>query len=363
MPNVLADPSTIGTVTGHTQAYLVRKALTRLNSNTLYHKMGKATPLPKGGGTTVTWVRYTNFTRVTGTLTQDINPSPTWLSNATVSTTIELIGGFTPIGESLKLHSVADPLTEIGNLVGDWAAQTADLRIRDRLFGSSMDDENPSNDGAHLSTFIYGIQGGFSTLFLSSDGTKVASRALFYSYLTINPTAFVEDDWAMNLRRLDDVAGRLDANSVDKFPDGNYHAILDPKSVRQLFRDPEFRDMVQFNGWQTNVMGKPSVAIHGIRIFQSNNNFITNSAPLSTAATTFSAAFSLIVGEEAYGVTGFGAGNSGESYPGIQIIRKVSGPNDTSNPLSLYETYGFKLRMATAVLDRQRGFFLVTLQT
>src|SRR3990167_3966035 len=101
MPNVLVDPSTIAEVTGHSQAYLVRKALARLENDTIFHKFGKVTPLPvHGGNTTVTWVRYTNFTAVTADLTQDINPSPTWLSNAQVSATVRLLGGYTPIGES-----------------------------------------------------------------------------------------------------------------------------------------------------------------------------------------------------------------------------------------------------------------------
>jgi len=364
MPNVLADPSTIATATGHSRVFLVRTALARLEVDTLYHKFGMITPMPKGSGNrTATWVRYTNFTAVAAPLTLDVNPAPTWLSNATVSATVDQLGGFTPIGESLRLHSIADPLTEIGNLVGYWAAQTVDLRIRNALFGTTLDDENPSNDGAHLSTFIYGIQGGFSTLFLSGDGTRVATRALFHSYLTVDPTIFIEDDWAMNLRRIDDAAARLESSAVPKFPDGNYVMITDPKSVRQLFRDPEFRDMVQFNGWQTNVAGKPSTAIHGVRIFISQQNFITNTAPLSVAATTFCAAFSPIFGKEAYGVTGFGAKAGGDSYGGIKIIHKTSGPTDTSNPLSLYETYGFIVYLGVRVLQGTRGYFIVSLQT
>lgn len=362
MPNVLVDPSTSSTATGAIQAYLVKKALTRLELETVYHKFGMQQNLPERGPT-VTFFRYTNFTAVTAPLTLDVNPSPTWLSSSQISATIEQWGGYVPVGESLLKYSVDGPsLSDLSEAIGYWAAITIDTRVRNYLFGNAIDDENPSNDGAHYSTFLMGVQGGFSTIMLSGTGAAISTRQLLLDYLSVSKVGMVRSDWSLDMRKVRDGVRRLANVGTPKFDDGSYKCLVDAVDIAQMQQDPEWQSMHQFVG--NSAMEKGLVDnLAGVKFYLSQNNFTGIGSMYSATSTAYSIAFVPIFGKEAYAVTGWGPTLAGTSARrgAFEIIRKKSGPTDTSNPLSLYETWGWKAHFVARVLQQSRGYFLVTL--
>lgn len=361
MPNVLVDPSTTSTATGAVQAHLVRKALLRLERDFHYLKYGAVTDLPSQGPT-VTWYRWTNMTASTSQLTLDVNPSPTWLSNANQSATVGLWGGYAPVGESLRLYKAEDPMTEIANLIGYWAALSLDTITRNYCSGNTYTTENMAEDEAHPSTWMSGLQGGFSFYAISGNGNQL-SYAQFASYMTISNLAFANAEWGLSFKLLRSVVAKMRQNAAPTMDDGYYHAIIDPKSANQVMSDPEWQNMQQFTGRAELEKGRiDETRTVGVICHITQNNFVGNSSVFSVGATTVSVAFNLIVGREAYGLTGFKIGGSKTKTKGFEIVRKVSGPQDTSNPLSLYETIGFKAHFVAKVLQAQAGYWLTTLQ-
>ena len=361
MPNVLVDPSTTSTATGAVQAYLVRKALTRLERDFQYLKFGLTTELPMQGPT-VTWYRWTNLAAATSQLTLDVNPAPTWLSNGNQSATVGLWGAYVPVGESLGLYKATDPMAEIADLVGYHAALSLDTITRNYLSGSTYTTENMAEDNAHPSTWMSGLQGGFSFAFLSGNGNYL-TYAQFASFMTISNLAFANTDFGLNFKVIDKAVAVQRANATPTFEDGLYALIVDPVSAQQVMRDPEWQNMNQFNGRADLEAGRVAgTELHGVKMYVTQNNFITNSSVFSVGSTTVSVAFNLLVGKEAYGVTGFKVGGSKTKTKGFEIVRKTSGPQDTSNPLSLYDTIGWKAHFIAKPLDLSRGRWITTLQ-
>ena len=77
--------------------------------------------------------------------------------------------------------------------------------------------------------------------------------------------------------------------------------------------------------------------LHGVRFVETNNEV--------TESSTTTVYHTYVFGKNAYGMLSL------EGQPESRIIIKTPGPNDTSNPLNMYSTVGWKAYFVAKVLN------------
>lgn len=142
----------------------------------------------------------------------------------------------------------------------------------------------------------------------------------------------------------------LKKNKAQKFENGYYRGIIGPDSAYDLFADSEWLDAHRYttsDAIERGVIGK----LHGVEFVETNNQYYDTSAGLSgtpvtaTSAGVVSVYSNFIFGKNAYGIINLG------SITTPTVIVKNPGPNDTSNPLNMFSTVGWKMPFAVKVLN------------
>ena len=142
----------------------------------------------------------------------------------------------------------------------------------------------------------------------------------------------------------------LKNNKAQKFENGYYRGIIGPDTAYDLFGDSEWLDAHRYttsDAIERGVIGK----LHGVEFVESNNQHKDVSAGLSGSPVTATSAgvvavySNFIFGKNAYGVINLG------SITTPVVIVKNPGPNDTSNPLNMFSTVGWKMPFAVKTLN------------
>jgi N4-gp56 family major capsid protein len=142
----------------------------------------------------------------------------------------------------------------------------------------------------------------------------------------------------------------LKKNKAQKFESGLYRGIIGPDTAYDLFGDSEWLDAHRYttsDAIERGVIGK----LHGVEFVETNNQHKDVSAGLSGSPVTATSAgvvavFSnFIFGKNAYGVINLG------SISAPKVYVKNPGDSDTSNPLNMFSTVGWKMPFATKVLN------------
>jgi N4-gp56 family major capsid protein len=142
----------------------------------------------------------------------------------------------------------------------------------------------------------------------------------------------------------------LKLNKAQRFESGLYRGIIGPANSYDLYGNSEWLDAHRYttsDAIERGVVGK----LHGVEFVETNNQYVTLSGGFSgTPVTAASAGVAnvyetFIFGKNAYGVVNLG------SITAPTVIVKNPGPNDTSNPLNMFSTVGWKMPFATKTLN------------
>ena len=137
----------------------------------------------------------------------------------------------------------------------------------------------------------------------------------------------------------------LKLNKAQRFESGLYRGIIGPASSYDLFGNSEWLDAHRYttsDAIERGVVGK----LHGVEFVETNNQYIAISGGFSASTTSVANVYSTFVfGKNAYGVVNLG------SITAPTVIVKNPGPNDTSNPLNMFSTVGWKMPFAVKTLN------------
>ncbi len=142
----------------------------------------------------------------------------------------------------------------------------------------------------------------------------------------------------------------LKLNKAQRFESGLYRGIIGPASSYDLFGNSEWLDAHRYttaDAIERGVVGK----LHGVEFVETNNQYVALSGGFSGSPVTAASAgvanvySTFIFGKNAYGVVNLG------SITAPTVIVKNPGPNDTSNPLNMFSTVGWKMPFATKTLN------------
>ena len=125
-----------------------------------------------------------------------------------------------------------------------------------------------------------------------------------------------------------------------------YICFIHPDLTNQLRAHSSFRDIVKYTPEMVKRVVEGEVGeLEGVRFVETTEVpwcSVTNAQPSAHGNGRYY--FSFMFGQGAYGVT--------ELEGGVKVIVKNPGPQDTSNPLNLYSTVGYRIIATAKILDK-----------
>ncbi len=280
---------------------------------------------PKGGGSKqLRWMLFNKITQdETGGLTEGSasDGEITTLSVTTISTTVAEYGAWVKISSLADLAHTPETREQYAKGLAEHGARTLDSLLR-----------NVADD---------------STTFLVSGETATGGGTL----------AATETAQAQDIAVL---AGRFNQNDAEPVPGvGMYVCIVHGSVEQDLVTDvttgrlswSEVNKYVPgIDGQKKIIEGSPG-AIYGMMVLRSNN--ITTTVLTST----ITAYVNIALADHGYGRASFDAMTPSGAKRGVKgpaLIAKQSGPQDTSQALSMFSTLGWKFNSGQALLDSNR---------
>lgn len=266
--------------------------------------------VPLNSGTVVRFTRFSPLALVTSALSEATNPAEVAMTVTNVSATLAEYGNVTNVGSLFSMTQIDVGLAEHVSNHGQNAGESIDRLIRQELASGATEQ---IVTGATLATDI------MTTDIFSGVEIRKAVRT-------------------------------LKKNKAQKFENGYYRGIIGPDTAYDLFGDTEWLDAHRYttsDAIERGVIGK----LHGVEFVETNNQYYDTSAGLSgtpvtaTSAGVVSVYSNFIFGKNAYGIINLG------SITTPTVIVKNPGPNDTSNPLNMFSTVGWKMVFAVKTLN------------
>jgi N4-gp56 family major capsid protein len=254
--------------------------------------------LPKGEGKSVKWNRMTPLALALTALTEgSSNPSAVDMTATQVSATVAMYGNYTPVADLFSMTSIDEGLKEHVEIHGQNAGETIDALIRNELSAGATAQLRTGN--AALSDI------GASDTLTGAEIRKAVRT--------------------------------LKENKAQRFENGYYRGIIQPFSAYDLFADTEWLNSTSIytnpEQLKKGVIGK----LHGVEFVESNQG--------STESSTVTVYHNFVFGKNAYGTVAL----DGIDSPKIYV--KNPGPGDTSNPLDIFSTVGWKMPFAVKTLN------------
>jgi len=303
MANTIGISTSVGNTFTDTGVYYDKRWLSRLTPQLYFEDLGTKKPLPKNSGTLMKFRRLNKLTAVTTPLTENTNPSETNVGTTEVTVEPLTYGQFVKMSSELKWKSINPIADEVTDELADNAALSYDTIVRAALSGNLTNQfaGGAANEAAVADT---------STL------TAAEIRKAVYS---------------------------LRKNNVPGFEGSMYKGLIHPAGAFDLQADTAAGAWIETHKYTSpdNIMRGEIGQLYGVRFVVGQN---TGSGTGATDE-TFHA---YIFGRDAYGISEL-------SGQGMEMIRKEPGPSDTSNPLNMFSTVGWKFVMAAKVLQASRA--------
>lgn len=276
--------------------YLIDNAVPKL----VHDQFGQKHPIPKNGGKTIEFRKYSPLPKLLTPLTEGVTPDGQSLTVTTVEATIDQYGGYVTISDMLQLTAIDNNMVQATKLLGNQAGASLDTITREVLNGG---------------TNVVYAGGATSRSALTAD-----------SKLTV-------DDIKKAVRALKN-------QNAEKIGD-SYVAIIHPDVTYDLTNDPAWQAVKDYDpkDWYEGEIGK----IAGVRFVETTEAKIFEGGVYST----------LILGDNAYGVTEVEGG-------GLQHIVKQLGSAGTADALDQRATVGWK---ATKCAERLVEQFMVRIES
>lgn len=276
--------------------YLIDNAVPKL----IHDQFGQKHPIPKNGGKTIEFRKYSPLPKITAALTEGVTPDGQSLAVTTVTAEVEQYGGYVTISDMLQLTAIDNNLVQATKLLGNQAGVSLDTITREVLNGGT--NVVYAGDATERSQLAAGDV-------LTVDTIKKAVRA-------------------------------LKKQNAEKIGD-SYVAIIHPDITYDLTNDPKWQSVKDYDpkDWYEGEIGR----IAGVRFVETTEAKVFEGGVYST----------LIIGDNAYGVTEVEGG-------GLQHFVKQLGSAGTNDPLDQRATCGWK---ATKVAERLVEQYMVRIES
>ena len=282
----------------------------------VHDQFGQKRPIPKNGGKTIEFRKFTPLAKVTGALTEGVTPAGNKLDVTTKTSTVKQYGDFIVISDVLDLTAIDPVLAETVKLLGDQSGLSMDTVTR-----------NVINAGTNVSYCPK----------IGADGAKTE----------VDSRSGMDTTCKLTVDMVQRTVAKLRAQNAPTF-DGSYVAIIHPYVAYDLMRDPEWTEAHKY-AQPENLFEGEIGKIGGVRFVETSEAKIwrDSTCPAQSGATpAYYGVFStLFLGKNAYGVTEVTGG-------GLRTIVKQLGSGGTEDPLDQRASAGWKgMKTAEILVD------------
>lgn len=273
--------------------------------NLRHYQFGQKRTIPKNQGKTVNWSRYTRLAAATTSLTEAVNPCQTSLTASTISATVADYGAFTKSSSLVSMTAIDPELKTAVEILGKQADETLDTLVRNAV---------------------------------AVTGTAAFPNAHVQSTIVVSDVLT-----AAHVRRQ---VRELKKAFCPTFKDGTYAGVITTDQGYDLLSDSATGSFIDVNKYTTTEpaykgeLGK----LYGCRMVETPIGFRSTTANATYSATGL-VHYATFIGPDSVGVVNVeGAGEK------IILVKKPN-DGDTSNPLNMFTTVGWKRNFATKVLN------------
>ena len=287
--------------------YLIDNAIPKL----VHDQFGQKHPIPKNGGKTIEFRKYSPLPKLTTPLEEGVTPNGQSLNMSTVEATVAQYGGYITLSDMLLLTAIDNNLVQATKLLGAQAGATLDTITREVL------------------------NGGTNVIF---SGDKDAR----------------EDLDASSLLTVDDVkkaVRKLKSQNAEKI-NGDWVAIIHPDVSYDLTNDPAWKDVKTYSDPSDMYEGEIG-KLFGVRFVETTEAKVWAKGGVGNENGQRAVYSTLVLGDNAYGVTEITGG-------GLEHIVKQLGSAGTADALNQRATAGWK---ATKVAERLVENYMVRIES
>lgn len=290
------------------------KVFLKMAVPTLHHyQLAQKKMAPKNHGKAVYFTRYARLAIPASALSEGSATANevTSLTATNVSTTIVEEGAFTKVASLFDMVTIDENLKGLIEVMAKQAGETIDSRCRNE---TALNFASKFANKLALSAIV-------ASDVLDATQVKLAVRTL---------------NEAFALRR----------------EDGNFTAVITPGQAYDLMSETGTGGWLDVNKYTstTNTYNGEIGKLYGVRFIMSPIGYRS-----ATSATTYSSSgaahYAQFYGSDAFGVVGI----EGIDPTKPKIIVKNSDNSDTSNPLSMFSTVGWKVPMVAKTLNSAFG--------
>lgn len=291
------------------KTYYEKQLIRNAEPNLVHDQFGVKRPIPKGGGKTIEFRRFSPLPRMLTTLTEGVTPDGQNLNVTALTATVEQYGGYVTISDLLDLTAIDRNIEEATKLLGTQAGETLDVIVRDVMAGGTnvMYAPKVAADGAETEVLLRGDLDATSQLTVKTIFRAVA---------------------------------RLKAMNAKPMSDGRFVAIVHPNVACDLMTSKDWLEAHKYAQPENIYRGEIGM-LGGVRFVESTLAKIVG----GEASGGLSVYCTMVIGDNAYGVTEVEGG-------GLQHIVKQMGSGGTSDPLNQRATTGWKaLKVAERLVE------------
>lgn len=290
------------TLTGEMMVYLEKTFLERSKAKQIHSQGAKTKSHAKNSGKSITFNRYNPLAVATSALTEATNPSEANLTGATVTATVAEYGNFVKVSSLLYGTSIDRAAKEKTEVISQNAGETLDTIVRNELASGATTQ----------------FAGGKASLSLVAASDVLSSTEIRKAVKT------------------------LKKNNAITYGDGYFLGKLGPDTVYSLQADnTTWINVATYKDSAKEVYTGEVGKLFGVRFIEaSSNQYFDDNAGVSSADVYSN----FIHGQEAFATVDL----SGES---MELLIKQSSNTDTSNPLNMFMTVGWKATFAAKTLN------------
>lgn len=299
--NVTTDTGLTGEMKTFYSDYLIDLAEPLL----VHDQFGQKQPIPKNGGKTIEFRKYSPLAKALTPLTEGVTPNGQKLTMSVITATVAQYGGYVTLSDVLLLTAIDNNLLQATELLASQAGRTLDTVTREVL------------------------QGGTNVMYAQGGASRAA---LAYTSAASN-----------NNMTFDDIRKAVRALKVQNAPkiNGSYVAIVHPDVAYDIMSDPKWVNVKTYSdpdGMYEGEIGK----IEGVRFVETTEAKVYKDA----GASSRDVYGTLVLGANAYGVTEVTGG-------GLQHIVKQLGSAGSEDPLNQRATAGWKaIKVAERLVEQ-----------
>ncbi len=281
------------------KTYYEKVLLESTKPNLVHNQFGQKRSIPKRGGKSIEWRKFSSLPKATTPLTEGVTPDGKKYSVTAVTANVAQFGDYVGITDILDMTAIDNNALEVTKMLGDQAGLTLDTISRNELAG------------------------GTNVFYAPAGATSVASRA--------NLTK----DSLLTVDMVYKAVNQLKRMNVPKI-NGDYACVIHPDVSLDLMRNEEWIEAHKY-ATPENIYNGEIGKIAGCRFVESSEAVIWTGTGCPSGLAVYGCIF---LGADAYGVVDIEGG-------GLEHIMKPLGSGD--DPLNQRSTIGWK---ATSVCKR-----------